>query len=172
MFIIYFILALIITLLLIALVAPSHYLVERNVIVNKPAEKIYSILSDLGTQSKWNPWMMMEPNAKFEISGVPGSIGHSLSWQGKKIGAGNLKLINRNIDQSLHFQTQFLKPWKSKADNSWTLVQTGSTTLVTWRNNGDLPFPIARLMAPIFKKQLNHHFEAGLVNLKKMCEEE
>ncbi|PWT98829.1 MAG: hypothetical protein C5B52_11575 [Bacteroidetes bacterium] len=170
MVVVYFILALILTVFVVALVAPSHYLIERSIIVNQSSEKIFAVLSDLNTQIKWNPWMLMEPDANFVISGEPGSIGHNLRWQGKKIGTGILTLANRTINQSLHFQTQFLKPWKSKADNSWTLFQTGSTTLVTWRNKGDLPFPVARLMAPIFKKQLNHHFEKGLVNFKIICE--
>jgi hypothetical protein len=41
---------------------------------------------------------------------------------------------------------------------------------VTWQNSGQLPWPIASLMGPMINKNLNHQFEQGLNNLKKMCE--
>ena len=44
-------------------------------------------------------------------------------------------------------------------------------TKVIWQNSGELPWPMARIMGPLINKNLNHQFEKGLSNLKKMVEE-
>jgi hypothetical protein len=170
MLLIYFILGLIVALILIAILSPSSYVVEKNITINRPVSEVYGKVADLNNFRKWNPWQQTEPGAASEITGSPDTIGHKYSWEGKKIGIGSFTLANRVTNQSIHFQLEFLKPWKSKADDSWTFSENAGATLVNWRNSGELPFPVARLMGPIIKKQLNHQFEAGLLNLKKLCE--
>ena len=77
-----------------------------------------------------------------------------------------------DIDEKhIHFDLEFLKPWKAKAKDNWLFEHWGtSETKVTWQNSGDLPWPMARLMGPMLNKNLNHQFGIGLNNLKKLCE--
>ena len=44
-------------------------------------------------------------------------------------------------------------------------------TKVTWQNNGELPFPLARLMGPLLKKNLDKQFGEGLKNLKNYAKD-
>ena len=170
MIVIYFILGLLVALLVIALVSPSNYLVEKSTVINRPANDVYMKVADLNNYRKWNPWQQSDPTAEATITGAPDSIGHKYAWVGKKVGVGSLTLANRNTNQSVHFRIEFIKPFNAKADDSWTFTTENGQTKVNWRNSGDLPFPIARLMGPVLKKNLNQQFEAGLVNLKKLCE--
>lgn len=75
-------------------------------------------------------------------------------------------------DRHIHFDLEFFKPFKSKAKDNWLFEPwgDGNETKVTWQNSGQLPWPIASLMGPMITKNLNHQFEQGLNNLKKMCE--
>ena len=83
---------------------------------------------------------------------------------------GSLK-ISRIDNKHIHFNLEFIKPWKSHAKDNWLFEEWGTgETKVTWQNSGDLPWPMARLMGPIINKNLNHQFELGLKNLKKICE--
>lgn len=162
---------LILLLLIIAAMLPKSFNVEKNAIINKPVADVMRRVADLNYYSKWNPWQQSDNTAINTISGNAGTPGHKYAWEGKKVGIGSLTL--RDIDNShIHFDLQFLKPWKSKAKDNWLFEHWGDEgTKVTWQNNGELPWPIARLMGPLLNKNLNHQFEQDLNNLKKMCEE-
>ncbi|WP_315819030.1 hypothetical protein [Paraflavitalea speifideaquila] len=114
----------------------------------KPVQEVMSKVADLNFYARWNPWQMMEPGSKMTIKGNPQAPGHEYWWSGKKIGEG--RLILRSIDQKhVHFSLEFIRPWKSLANDNWLFEEWGNgETKVTWQNNGDLPYPMARLMGP------------------------
>jgi hypothetical protein len=171
MTVLYILLGLIITILLLAAVMPKKYNVEKSAIIKKNVAVVMDKVGNLNFYSQWNPWQQMDPTAKSTITGNPQSPGHKYAWEGKKIGVGALTISDLD-EKHIHFDLEFFKPWKSKAKDNW-LFETwgdGGETKVTWQNSGDLPFPMARLMGPMINKNLNHQFDVGLANLKKMCE--
>lgn len=171
MIVIYILLGLIAALLLISLAMPKSYNVEKNIIISKPVADVKNKIADLNYYRQWNPWQQMEPGASQTVTGTPGAKGHKYAWKGKKIGEGSLTLLSQD-DKHIHFDLEFLKPWKALAKDNWMFEQwgNGNETKVTWQNSGQLPWPMARLMGPLLNKNLNHQFEKGLENLKKMCE--
>jgi Polyketide cyclase / dehydrase and lipid transport len=171
MFIIYILLGLILALLLAAFLMPKVYHVEKSVIISKSSSAVMDKIADLNYYSKWNPWQQSDPGAASTITGTPATAGHKYAWVGKKIGVGSLTLTSLD-DKHIHFDLEFLKPWKAKAKDNWLFEKwgDGNETKVTWQNSGELPWPMARLMGPMITKNLNHQFASGLENLKKMCE--
>lgn len=172
LYILYGLIGIIVILLVAALFLPSRYLIEKSLIIGKPVKEVMVRVTDLNNYARWNPWQMMEPGSKMTIKGEPHTPGHEYWWSGKKIGEG--KLVLRGVDQKhAHFNLEFIKPWKSSAHDNWLFEEWGNgETKVTWQNNGDLPYPMARLMGPLLNKQLNKQFEEGLRNLKKLCEDQ
>lgn len=170
MIFVYILLGLIATLLIVAALMPKQFTIEKSVIIERQVPLVMDMVGDLQHYSKWNPWQQSDPTTKKEITGIPKKPGHKYSWEGKKVGKGSLTLIH--IDpQHIHFDLQFIKPWKSRANDNWLFEPWGgSETKVTWSNNGELPWPIARLIGPMLNKSLNKQFEQGLANLKNMCE--
>jgi len=170
MIFVYLFLALVVGILLISSFMPNRYNVEKTIIINCPLPEVMDKVGDLNHYVNWNPWQQADPNATKTITGNPKTIGHRYSWEGKKIGLGSLTIVG--IDHKhIHFNLEFLKPWKSKAKDNWLFEDWGTAeTKVTWQNSGDLPWPMARLMGPVINKNLNHQFEKGLKNLKKLCE--
>jgi hypothetical protein len=158
-------------LLIIAALMPKTFNIEKTIVISKPVPEVMNKISDLNYYSQWNPWQQMDRTAKNQITGTPKIPGHKYSWQGKKVGVGSLTL--RDLDNKhIHFDLEFLKPWKSKAKDNWLFEHWGDgETKVTWQNSGELPWPIARLMGPVISKNLDHQFGKGLNNLKNMCEE-
>lgn len=171
MIVIYILAAIIAALLIGAYLMPKKYNVEKSVIIKKPSATVKSYVADLNHYSKWNPWQQSDATAAGTITGSADSPGHKYAWEGKKIGVGSLTL-NSSDDKHIHFDLEFVKPWKSKAKDNWLFEAwgDGNETKVTWQNSGDLPWPMARLMGPMIIKNLNHQFEQGLNNLKKMVE--
>lgn len=158
------------TLMIIALLLPGKYHIEKNAIIRKSVPVVMNNIADLNQYSKWNPWQQSDPGASGTITGTPATIGHRYAWDGKKVGKGQLTI--RDIDSShIHFTLEFFKPFKSIASDDWRFEEWGDgEAKVTWSNNGPLPFPIARLMGPMITKGLNKQFEEGLDNLRKLCE--
>ncbi|MBI3137918.1 MAG: SRPBCC family protein [Sphingobacteriales bacterium] len=168
---IYILLGLIIFVLASAAFLPKAYHVEKTIFIKCPVEYVMQRIADLNFYSQWNPWQKSDPAAKTNITGAAASPGHKYTWQGKKVGTGSLTLLS--MDQKhIHFDLEFLKPWKSKAKDNWLFEPwgDGNEAKVTWQNSGDLPYPIARLMGPMINKSLNQQFAKGLENLKKLCE--
>lgn len=171
MIVVYILLGLIVTLLIASALMPSTYNVEKSTVIKKPAGEVMACIGDLNRYRDWNPWAKMEPTAKSTITGSPLSPGHKYAWEGKKIGVGSLTFLSSD-DKHIHYDLEFIKPWKAKAKDNWMFEPwgDGNETKVTWQNSGDLAWPIARLMGPMINKNLNHQFEQGLNNLKKMVE--
>ena len=161
---------LIVAALLLAALLPGAYNIEKKIIINKPLGSVMEKVADLRYYAQWNPWQKTEPDSNQEITGTPMTRGHRYAWNGKKIGEGSLTL--RDIDaRHIHFDLEFIKPFKSSANDNWQFEEWGnSETKITWQNNGDLPYPIGRLMGPILNKTLQKQFEQGLLNLKALCE--
>jgi hypothetical protein len=167
----YVLLGLVVVILLLAALMPKNYNIEKSAIIKKAVADVMDKVGNLNFYSQWNPWQQMDPTAKSTITGNPKSPGHKYAWEGKKVGVGALT-INDLDEKHIHFDLEFFKPWKSRAKDNW-LFETwgdGGETKVTWQNSGELPFPMARLMGPMINKNLNHQFDVGLANLKKMCE--
>ena len=171
MLVVYIILGFILGILLLAYLMPSKFMVEKTTIIKKSVAEVMDKVGNLNFYSQWNPWQQADPTAKATITGTPKTPGHKYGWVGKKTGVGFLTL-NSIDDKHIHFDLEFIKPWSSKAKDNWLFEEwgDGSETKVTWQNSGELPWPMARLMGPMINKQLNQQFEAGLRNLKKMCE--
>lgn len=170
MIILYIFLGIIVLVLLIAAGLPGKYLIEKSIVINRPAAEVYNKVADLNYYSQWNPWQKTDPDAKSVISGDPLRIGHKYEWNGKKVGEGSLTVRSVTPGKAINFDLQFLKPFKSQAIDAWDFTQTNEGTRAVWRNKGEFPFPIARLMGPSMTKQLNQQFEEGLQSLKEMCE--
>jgi len=166
----YLLFCLIIGMMIIAAMLPDKYHIEHFTVIKKSLQEVMGKVSDLNYYAKWNPWQMREKQGKYQISGTPKVPGHKYSWQGKRTGIGSLTLRDLD-DRHVHFNLEFIKPWKAKAKDDWLFEEWGTgETKVTWQNNGDLPFPVARLMGPMLKKNLDKQFAEGLKNLKKLCE--
>ena len=171
MVVVYVIIGLVALILLVAAMMPKSYLIEKTMIIKANPSRVMDKVGDLNSYSEWNPWQKMEPTAKATITGTPKTPGHKYAWEGTKIGVGSLTLNSMDA-KHIHFLLEFLKPWKSNAKDNWLFEAwgDGNETKVTWQNSGELPWPMARLMSPMINKNLNHQFEVGLGNLKKLCE--
>ena len=171
MVVIYILLGLVALLLIAAALLPKNYNVEKSTIIKRSVADVMDKVGNLNYYAQWNPWQQSDPTATSTVSGPPKTPGHKYAWEGKKVGVGSLT-VNSLDDKHIHFDLEFVKPWKSKAKDNWLFEPwgDGSECKVTWQNSGDLPFPMARLMGRIINKQLNYQFETGLANLKKLCE--
>ncbi|MEO7983957.1 MAG: hypothetical protein ABI688_07740, partial [Bacteroidota bacterium] len=122
MIVVYIFVGLIVTLLIIAALMPKTFNVEKTIVISKPVSEVMNRVSNLNYYSQWNPWQQSDPTAKNNVTGTEKIPGHKYAWEGKKVGVGSLTL-NSVDDKHIHFDLEFLKPWKSKAKDNWLFEQ-------------------------------------------------
>jgi hypothetical protein len=170
MIVVYIILGLIVLFFAAAALMPASYNVEKSIVINKPASVPFEKVANLANYRDWNPWQKMEPNSKTEITGTPASPGHKFSWEGKKIGVGSLTVKSADPYKTVNLDLQFIKPFKSQANDNWKFEESNGATKVIWQNDGGLPYPMGRIMGAMIIANLNKQFEQGLKDLKQVCE--
>jgi hypothetical protein len=159
----------------IGLFAPAEYKVERAATINAPAEVVYKNVADLHEFEKWSPWSKLDPNAKMEYNGEPGTVGSSYHWKGnKKVGEGKMTVtaleVNRRVDQKL----DFIEPFPSTADVYYIIEPTAGGQKVTWGMSGKSGF-ISRVFMTLMggmDAAIGPDYEKGIKQLKEKSEAE
>ena len=169
----YIILAIIVVIVILGMVAPKHYEVNRSIIVNKPIAEVFSYLKYLKNQDHWSPWKNKDPNMKQTFEGTDGEVGFISKWEGvKSVGTGEQE-IKRIVDNEIiETELRFIKPWKSQSDAYLRVVSLESKqTNVTWGFKGNNKFPVSIFMLFMnMDKAVGKDFEEGLTNLKQQLE--
>ena len=115
--------------------------IVKSIMIEKPAQEIYEIISDLNQWNQWSPWYQCEPTAKTEVMGSARQIGQKLNWSGEVIGSGQMKIEKLDQYKSVTFQLEFITPWKSVAEVVFQLNEIEKNkTKVSWMMNSSLPF--------------------------------
>lgn len=154
---------------------PANYTVSNSIEINKPVQVVYAQVADYNKWAAWSPWKEKDPDAKITIEGAPGTVGHKMSWEGEKNGAGSMTLTSANPDYANPYRgtaadLAFIKPFKATAREYWKLEVIGDKTKVTWTDHGGLKYPFGRLFGLSVDKMLGDSQRHGLDNLKKVCE--
>lgn len=143
--------------------------IERSIIVSKPAEEIFEIISDFNSWKSWSPWLCQEPDCPVEISGEAGQCEHAQQWDGKRIGSGRMILSSFKVPDRIDYELTFLKPWKSKSKVAFELTSLGNDTKVTWYMWGSLPLFLF-FMRSMMSSLVANDYERGLSMLKEYLE--
>jgi hypothetical protein len=75
--------------LLIPVFLKSTFLIERSIVISKPANVIFQTVSDYHTWKNWSVWSLQDPLQTISILGKPGEnwsfprMGRQSEWKGK-----------------------------------------------------------------------------------------
>lgn len=72
------------------LVAPKEYEVQRSIIINKPRQQIFDYIKFLRNMDHYSKWVMTDPNKRMTYTGTDGTEGFSAAWDSdiKQAGKG------------------------------------------------------------------------------------
>jgi effector-binding domain-containing protein len=169
-FIILIIVILVAVVLIVAAFLPSTYKVERQAMIKAAPETINEYITDLHKWDLWSPWKSTDTAAIYEYNDTIGKGGW-MSWKGEIVGAGKLTL-NEVTAEKIGYHLVFTDPWSSESNGGFTLAKSDEGVLVTWMDEGSLPWPMGRIMGLFmdFDKTMGPDFEKGLAKLKEVCE--
>jgi len=81
---IFIVLVLIALTVVLALLAPKEYEINRSISINKPLEEVFTYLKSLKEQDDWSPWAEKDPNREKSFTGIDGEVGCISAWKGNK----------------------------------------------------------------------------------------
>lgn len=163
------VLALVAIVLILGLIAPKKFQVERSIVINVPRTAVFPYLQTFEEQKAWSPWIERDPNMQAEIIGTDGTVGAINRWKSKVEGNGEQEIIaivpNERVDTKLRFEGM------GESNASFSTMDVDGGTKITWNMNGATPFPwnVMGLFMNM-DKMVGSDFEKGLTKLKSMLE--
>ena len=159
----------ILTLIVIAGIAwlamqPADYEVVRRRVIKLAPDDIYSNVVEFKNWSKWNPWIMHEPDATLKYGEPTNAPTGWYSWNGQFIGSGKMTQTSMIENDSIEQALEFYKPMKSKSEVFWRFNPVGDATEVTWGMRGRMPFAF-RWMSKMMDQWVGKDYEIGLARL-------
>lgn len=139
--------------------------ISRSITIEAPVDVVYQSILDFKEWPKWSPWLIAEPQCEVTYA----DDGKSYSWNGEFVGSGQMMVVDSRENESIHYDLQFLKPWKSFAKVAMLLEPVGSGTKVTWEMDSSLPF-FMFFLKKMMEGFIGMDYERGLSMLKDLLE--
>ncbi|NCP64266.1 MAG: SRPBCC family protein [Paraglaciecola sp.] len=162
--------AIIIIFVLVGFALPSAYKVERSIVINAPASKIYQHIVDLKAWQQWGVWYQRDPDMQITYSGSTAQIGMTSTWLSATQGNGEMQIIGLEDDHRLIYSLTFTDMGMTST-GEFVLTPQDNATLVTWMDYGDVGInPINHYFVLFMDRFIGPDFEMGLENLKMVVE--
>ena len=161
-----------VVLVLIIALQPSHYRVERSATMNAPAGAVFAQVNDFHRWNAWSPWAKLDPSMKQTFEGAPAGTGAVYTWAGNKdVGEGRMTITETHPNDLIKIKLEFMKPFAATNATDFTFKPQGNQTTVTWTMSGDKNF-VAKAFSIFMNmdKMVGGDFEKGLAQLKLIVE--
>jgi hypothetical protein len=168
------VLSLLALLLVAGLFIKKNYIVEREVVINKPNQMVFDYIKLLKNQNKYSVWATMDPDMKTEFRGTDGNAGFVSAWdsQNKNVGKGEQEILSIEDGKKVDYEIRFIKPFESTSTASMsTLGLDDNSTRVTWSFSGRMNYPMNLMLVFMnMEKMIGNDLDKGLQNLKVILE--
>ncbi len=162
--------AIIALLLLVASTKPDIFWVERSLMINASAEKIFPHIMNFHQWLEWSPWEKMEPQMKRTYNSVASGIGAAYEWQGETVGSGRMEILDMSA-LNITIKLDFTAPFEAHNTAEFNFEPGKNSTKVTWVMYGKNNL-LGKVMHIFFDMDstVGKDFETGLANLKILAE--
>ena len=160
--------------LIIALFVKKDYAVEREVVINRSKEEVFTYVKYLKNQDNYSVWATMDPQMKKSYRGTDGTPGFVSAWESDKddVGKGEQEIKAIKEGERLDFELRFLEPFEAK-DDAYMITEAVSPTQtkVKWGFTGRMNYPMNfMLLCMDMEGMIGGDLEKGLSKLKSNLE--
>jgi len=164
-------LSIILVLVVIGVILPSSYHVERTTIIHQSNKSIFPYLNRL---QKWPSWTALNVNKDYSLElnyfGSNQGIGSGMTYQGDKLGKGTITIIDNEMDDHVTFSLLINNRFNTTG-NIQIKQNSDSTALVTLTLDGDVGFHLPnRFIILLMDNIAGSLFQESLNRLKMMVE--
>ena len=95
------VLLLLLVLVLVGLILPQSYSVNKTIEINANIDAVKPLITDFNQWQKWSPWEKVDPSIRFTLGEPSSGLGAHQSWKGKW-GYGEMIItsVNQNKGQT------------------------------------------------------------------------
>jgi hypothetical protein len=152
--------------LLVIATRPATYRVERSVVIEESASRVYDTVANLERWNLWSPWAKLDPAMKTTHTGTPPAPGSVYTWAGNdQVGEGRMTITE--VHPLLQVKIVEFSPFASTNETTFDLYQEKGGPRVAWIMIGQNGF-VGKAMSIFvdFDRMIGPDFEKGLANLK------
>jgi len=164
-------LSVILLLVVIGIILPSSYHVERSVIINRPGKTIFPYLNKM---QKWGSWTALNVNKDYSLEqtffGPEQGIGSGMKYQGDKLGKGEIRIVDNELDDHVTFSLLINNRFNTKGN---ILIESlpDQESIVTISLDGDVGFHLPnRYIILMMDNIAGSLFQESLNRLKTVVE--
>ncbi len=165
-------LVLLILLLGIGLLLPDSTRVERSILINAPAERIFAHVNGMRAFHAWSPWSDIDPETRYEFTGPEQGVGSRMSWQSthEQVGRGSQQIVNSVPNQRVDTQLEFGEQGDGSA--TFMLQPEGQATRLRWQFETQFGWDLfGRYFGLLLDGMIGASYEKGLQRLKDRVEQ-
>ena len=150
-------------LLVIGLLLPQQYQVQKSITIHAPQSHITPLISDFTKWPSWSPWQKVDPSIVFTLGEPSAGVGAHQFWQ-SSWGFGEMTITNIS-GAKINFNILFNEEHIVTGDVSFSSLASGN--LVTCTLSGEVTTPILGGYLALFSQYvLQNTLRLGLNNLK------
>lgn len=150
-----------------AYLLPRNVIVEREIVVNAPAEEVFERVSSLQAFSEWSPWRDDDPDMVVTYSGPESGVGNIMEWTSDdpQVGNGRQEITEVIENESVRTALDFGDMGTAQA--WWLLDDVDGGTRVVWGLDADMGnSPVGRWMGVFMDGMVGEDYERGLERLR------
>ena len=169
----YIVLAIVLILVILALVAPVNYHIEKETKIEGDHQLVYEEVVHFDNFHHWSPWTERDPDMMVTYEGTPGEIGAKYSWEGNEEAGQGSQEIKEISGDTIFMDLVFLEPWESTAEVYYIIEDHGNETRVVWGMHSSMPRPL-NVMGWFMgiENAIGKDYEMGLENLQERVAEQ
>ncbi|WP_421695274.1 SRPBCC family protein [Aestuariivirga sp.] len=153
-----------------AYMLPSEAVVERQVQIAAPPQKVYAIASSLRRVPEWSPWPAIDPATRFSFEGPEQGTGQIMRWASNNpmVGSGTMTVTSLTPEESIATKSDYAGFGTSTA--VMRIEPYGDGTRVTWTFESKLPGVMDRWAGLGMDQSVGAELGKGLAQLKDLAE--
>ncbi|HCX23896.1 MAG TPA: hypothetical protein DHN29_18380 [Cytophagales bacterium] len=171
------IVVLIVFLLVLAVLSLIYFLpdkahMEREIVIDAPASKVYQDLIFFRNFNKWSPWAAKDPNAQYTYTGADFGPGAVIAWTSEHpdLGDGSLEILLTEKSKRVIWEMKF-DGYESTPTSSFLLNPVEeSKTKVVWTYDEEGIKGFSKIFMLGIDGFLGGDWESGLAMLKERVE--
>ncbi|MBM9499189.1 SRPBCC family protein [Leptospira sp. 201903071] len=161
-----------------ALIAPKDFQIEREIVINKPNKQVFDQIKFLKNHEQWNAWSKKDPKMKKEFKGIDGTVGFTSSWESEnpEVGTAEEEIVKIVDGEKLETQLRFKKPFEASFTSYITTKAVGENqTKVSLGMFDRMSFPMTVISFILNvcldqQKEIIDNMDESLKNLKTNLE--
>jgi len=159
---------------IVAIFLKKDYLIEREIIINRPKQEVFDYIKHLKNQNEWSKWATTDPSMKATYSGTDGMVGFTYTWDSdnKTVGKGMQEITKITDGEYVgYIEWDFRFVGKPHTQCYWITENVSeNATRMTWGFTGRVSYPM-NFMILFFEKLIGDGtLSPELANLKTKLE--